>query len=306
MKLQQLRYVHQIAKSKLNISAAASELHTSQPAVSKHIQQLEDELGVQIFSRNGKRLTDITEPGQAIINIAERILRETDNIKRVGQDYSNETTGRLVIATTHTQARYVLPQVIQGFHQQYPQVQIDLITGALDYINDLVTSGNADIGIITEDYDIDDALVSLPCYQWNRLIITPNEHPITRLEQVQLNEIAKYPIVTYSYGFSSRSSLDQAFSENNLIPRIVLTSPDSDVIKTYVAAGLGIGIIAQQAYDSEHDTHLSATDASHLFQRSSTRIIIKQGRYLRKYAYDFLQEYSPYLKMDVVSAALRL
>ena len=271
MKLQQLRYLCEVADQGLNLSVAAQKLHTSQPGISKQIRMLEDELGVEIFIRNGKRVTKITPPGKEIIAIAHRILKETDNLKQAAQDYSNRDRGGLTIATTHTQARYALPTVIHRFTTRYPNVKLSLIQGSPVQICQFVLSGQADICIATEAIATFEELVMLPCYTWNRCVIAPPNHPILRQQSLTLEEISKYPIITYDFAFAGRSQINQAFAKRNLTPNVVLTAIDSDVIKTYVALGLGIGILANMAFDAARDTDLRAIDASHLFESSTTR-----------------------------------
>ena len=244
MKLQQLRYLCEVASQGLNLSKAAKTLHTSQPGISKQISLLEDELGVDIFVRNGKRVVKVTPPGQVIIEIAERMLRDAKNLKLVGQEFTNEASGSLTIATTHTQARYALPSAIKRFTLRYPKVKLILRQGSPTQIAKLVTSGEADIAIATEAIELFDELVMLPCYQWNRCIITPPRHPLLKLERLTLEDIVKYPIITYDFAFTGRTKINQAFAAKNLTPNVVLTAIDADVIKTYVELGLGIGILA--------------------------------------------------------------
>ena len=291
MKLQQLRYLCEVADQGLNLSVAAQKLHTSQPGISKQIRMLEDELGVEIFIRNGKRVTKITPPGKEIIAIAHRILKETDNLKQAAQDYSNRDRGGLTIATTHTQARYALPTVIHRFTTRYPNVKLSLIQGSPVQICQFVLSGQADICIATEAIATFEELVMLPCYTWNRCVIAPPNH-------------SKYPIITYDFAFAGRSQINQAFAKRNLTPNVVLTAIDSDVIKTYVALGLGIGILANMAFDAARDTDLRAIDASHLFESSTTRIGIPRNAFLRAYVYDFIEMFAPQLGREVVEATV--
>jgi len=304
MKLQQLRYLCEVADQGLNLSVAAQKLHTSQPGISKQIRMLEDELGVEIFIRNGKRVTKITPPGKEIIAIAHRILKETDNLKQAAQDYSNRDRGGLTIATTHTQARYALPTVIHRFTTRYPNVKLSLIQGSPVQICQFVLSGQADICIATEAIATFEELVMLPCYTWNRCVIAPPNHPILRQQSLTLEEISKYPIITYDFAFAGRSQINQAFAKRNLTPNVVLTAIDSDVIKTYVALGLGIGILANMAFDAARDTDLQAIDASHLFESSTTRIGIPRNAFLRAYVYDFIEMFAPQLGREVVEATV--
>jgi LysR family cys regulon transcriptional activator len=304
MKLQQLRYLCEVANQGLNLSKAAEMLHTSQPGISKQIRLLETELEVDIFVRNGKRVVNVTPPGQAILEIAERMLRDAKNLKQVGQDYANEATGSLTIATTHTQARYALPPAIKHFTARYPKVKLILRQGNPTQISELVTSGDADIAIATEAIELFDELVMLPCYQWNRCVVVGPRHPLLKLDELTLEAIAQYPIVTYDFAFTGRSKINQAFDAKGLIPNVVLTALDADVIKTYVELGLGIGILAQMAFEPKRDRHLRSIDASHLFAPSTTRIGISRNSYLRGYVYDFIEIFAPHLSQAMVKAAM--
>jgi len=304
MKLQQLRYLCEVASQGLNLSKAAKSLHTSQPGISKQISLLEDELGVDIFVRNGKRVVKITPPGEAIIEIAERMLRDAKNLKQVGQEFTNEASGSLTIATTHTQARYALPPAIKRFTLRYPKVKLVLRQGSPTQIAKLVTSGEADIAIATEAIELFDELVMLPCYQWNRSIITPPRHPLLKLAKLTLEDIVKYPIITYDFAFTGRTKINQAFAAKGLTPNVVLTAIDADVIKTYVELGLGIGILAQMAFEPSRDKHLRSIDASHLFEPSTTRIGITRNSYLRGYVYDFIGMFAPHLDRTVITTAM--
>lgn len=305
MKLQQLRYLCEVANQGLNLSKAAETLHTSQPGISKQIRLLENELGVDIFVRNGKRVVETTPPGRAIIEIAERMLRDAKNLKQVGQEFANEAIGSLTIATTHTQARYALPSAIKHFTARYPKVKLILRQGSPTQISELVTSGVADIAIATEAIELFDELVMLPCYQWNRCIVVPPRHPLLKLEKLTLEAIAQYPIITYDFAFTGRSKINQAFDAKRLVPNVVLTAIDADVIKTYVELGLGIGILAQMAFDPKRDKHLRSIDASHLFEPSTTRIGIGRNSYLRGYVYDFIEIFAPHLDHAAVKAAMK-
>lgn len=305
MKLQQLRYLCEVANQNLNLSKAAEILHTSQPGISKQIRLLENELEVDIFVRNGKRVIKVTPPGQAILEIAERMLRDAKNLKQVGQEFANEATGSLTIATTHTQARYALPSAIKHFTARYPKVKLILRQGNPTQIAELVTSGEADIAIATEAIELFEELVMLPCYQWNRCIIVTPRHPLLKLERLTLEAIAQYPIITYDFAFTGRSKINQAFDAKGLIPNVVLTAIDADVIKTYVELGLGVGILAQMAFEPKRDKHLRSIDASHLFEPSTTRIGISRNSYLRGYIYDFIETFAPHLDHEAIKAAMK-
>ena len=305
MTLQQLRYVLEVARRNLHVSAAAEALFTSQPGVSKQIRLLEEELGVAVFVRNGKRLIGITEPGRQVLAIAERILRDTDNLKQVGDEFSQEAVGSLSIATTHTQARYVLPPVIREFMQRCPGVRLSLHQGNPTQVCEMVLAGAADIAIATEAIEQFDDLLMLPCYKWNRCVIAPPRHPILKATPLTLEEIAKHPIITYDFAFTGRSQINKAFTLRGLKPNVVLTAIDADIIKTYVASGLGIGIIAAMAYDARADKGLRALDAAHLFESSTTRIGLRRNAYLRGYSYTFIELFAPHLTRKTVDRALR-
>lgn len=304
MKLQQLRYLCETANQNLSLSKAAERLHTSQPAISKQIQLLEDELGVTILVRNGKRVTQVTPPGQIIIKIANRMLRDADNLTKVAREFTNEAGGTLTIATTHTQARYVLPSVIKQFTLRYPKVKLILRQGSPTQISELVTSGEADIAIATEAIEHFHELIMLPCYQWNRCVVVPPEHPLLKLKKLTLEVISQYPIITYDFAFTGRSKINQAFENAGLTPNVVLTAIDSDIIKTYVELKLGIGILAKMAFDPTRDKHLRSIDASHLFEPSTTRIGISRNNYLRGYIFDFIEMFSPHLNQATVKEKL--
>jgi LysR family cys regulon transcriptional activator len=304
MNIQQLRYVFETARRGLNVSEAAEALFTSQPGVSKQIRLLEEELGVDIFVRHGKRLVAITEPGQAILNLAIRVLRDLDNIRQVSREFAAEDVGELTIATTHTQARYALPPVVAEFTRRYPKVRLVLHQGNPGQVCDEVSSGEADIGIATEGIEGYQGIVSLPCYQWNRCVIAPPDHPIFATRSLTLEEIARYPIVTYDFAFSGRSLINKAFDARGLAPNIVLTAIDADIIKTYVRLGLGIGIVAAMAFDAKSDSDLRSADAAHLFQSSTTHIGLRRNDFVRGYIYAFIELFAPHLSRKVVDMAL--
>ncbi|GAB5604598.1 HTH-type transcriptional regulator CysB [Sideroxyarcus sp. TK5] len=304
MNLQQLRYLNEIVRCELNISDAANALYTSQPGVSKQIKQLEEELGVDIFVRNGKRIVAITDPGKEVLEIARRVLHETDNLKQVGQEFKRQDSGALTIATTHTQARYALPPVVKAFTQAYPEVKLGLHQGSPTQIAEQVLSGEVDIGIATESLALYDELVTLPCYEWHHCVVVPPKHPLLDEKRLTLKKLAQYPIITYDFAFTGRNNINQAFSEAGLEPNIALTAIDADVIKTYVELGLGVGIVAQMAFIPDRDRHLRMIDAGHLFQPSTTRIAIRQNQYLRGFGYHFIELFAPHLTRDVVAQAL--
>jgi LysR family cys regulon transcriptional activator len=303
MKLQQLRYIWEVARHDLNVSATAEWLYTSQPGVSKQIRMLEDELGVQIFLRSGKQLTAVTPAGEAIIALAGKILAEADNIKRIAKEHSDHRRGSLSIATTHTQARYVLPPVIKTFAAKYPEVSLHMHQGSPMQIAELASKHNVDFAIATEALELFDNLVMLPCYRWNRSIIVPPEHPLTKLKKLTLEALAEHPIVTYVFGFTGRSQLDEAFRARGLVPKVVFTATDADVIKTYVRLGIGVGIVASLAYDPTLDSDLVALDASHLFADSVTKIGFSRNTLLRGFMYDFITLFAPHLTRDLVERA---
>ena len=303
MKLQQLKYIWEVAQHDLNVSVTAQSLFTSQPGVSKQIRLLEDELGVEVFARSGKHLTHVTPVGETIIERAGDILRKVDSIKQVAQEFSSEKTGSLSVATTHTQARYALPDVISEFIRRYPDVALHMFQGSPLQIAEMAANGQVDFAIATEGLDLFGDLIMLPCYDWNRCIVVPKCHPLTELESLTLEAVAKYPIVTYVFGFTGRSKLDDAFSRIGVEPKVVFTATDADVIKTYVRLGLGIGIIARMAHDEMQDDSLVALDASHLFEASTTMIGCRRGTFLRRYMYEFIELFAPHLNQQIVEDA---
>lgn len=300
MKLQQLRYVREVVRQGLNVSAAAQALHTSQPGVSKQIRLLEDELGIRIFGRGGKQLTHLTEPGEAVLEMAERMLREADNIRQVALEARDEGRGKLTLATTHTQARHALPPVVVEFRRRYPGVTLHIQQGTPAQIAELAASGAVDFAIATEGMEHFENLVMLPCYHWNRCVITPPGHPLLSQAPLTLEGIAAYPLITYVFGFTGRSRLDEAFQARGLRPDVMLTAVDAEVIKTYVQLGLGVGIIARMAYQPERDGELCALDAGHLFAPSTAHIGFRRGIFLRGYMYDFIHLFAPHLTRDAV------
>ena len=306
MKLQQLRYIWEVAHHDLNVSATAASLYTSQPGISKQIRLLEDELGVEIFSRSGKHLTKVTPTGEEILKIAGDILRQVEGIKQLSQEHNNPSCGSLSIATTHTQARYALPQVIEGFIDKYPEVSLHMHQGTPIQISEKAADGTVDFAIATEALELFSDLLMMPCYRWNRCILVPKDHALAQLSNVSLQDVAAHPIVTYVFGFTGRSKLDDAFVAEGLSPKVVFTATDADVIKTYVRLGLGIGIVAHMAYDPVVDNDLVAIEASHLFAPSVTSIGFRKGSYLRGYMYDFIRAFAPHLERNVVDEVMAL
>ncbi len=302
MKLRQLHYVLEVAKRGLNVTAAAEALHTSQPGVSKQMKMLEDELGVDIFVRNGKHLAEITPAGKRILDYAEKLLAEADNIRNVAREFRQTDEGDLTIATTHTQARYALPKVIQAFRHKYPKVALHIHQGSPPQIAKMAAEGEADFAIATEAMHHFEQLVMLPCYHWNRCVLVPPKHPLASVKKLTLKALSEHPIITYTFGFTGRSKLDQAFAGLGLKPDVVLTAVDADVIKTYVRAGLGVGIVANMAWDARTDNDLIKLDASHLFEPSTTHIGFRRSLFLRGYMYDFMQLFAAHLGKDLVDS----
>ncbi|MCB5184508.1 CysB family HTH-type transcriptional regulator [Methylobacillus gramineus] len=305
MKIHQLRYVREVARQGLSVSIAADALHTSQPGVSKQIQLLEEELNLQIFKRNGKRLIGITEPGRIILELAERVMLEMDNIKRVGEEFTHEDTGALTIATTHTQARYRLPAAVKEFMAQYPKVKLTIHQGNPTQVAEQVQKGEADIGIATESISSFEDLLCLPCYQWNRCVVTPKGHPLLDDLPLTLEKITRYPLITYDFAFTGGSLVSKVFEKEGLEPNVVLTAIDADVIKTYVNLGLGVGLLANMAYDPVRDSHLVMLDVSDLFPPSTTYIGLRKDAYLRGYAYAFIELLAPHYGRKAVEAELK-
>jgi LysR family transcriptional regulator, cys regulon transcriptional activator len=303
MKLQQLRYIWEVAHHDLNVSATAQSLYTSQPGISKQIRLLEDELGVEIFARSGKHLTHVTPAGEAILKAAEEVLFKVKSIRQVAEEYADEKKGSLSIATTHTQARYALPPTIKTFIERYPDVSLHMHQGTPMQISEMAADGMVDFAIATEALELFSNLIMMPCYRWNRCILVPRGHALTRLSELTLEDVAVQPIVTYVFGFTGRSKLDEAFVAKGLVPKVVFTATDADVIKTYVRLGLGIGIIAGMAYDEKIDSDLVALDASHLFASSVTQIGCRRDTFLRGYMYEFIESFAPHLSRELVTEA---
>jgi len=304
MNFQQLRYVRETVRRGLNLTEAANALHTSQPGVSKQIRELENELGFDIFVRYGKRITALTEPGRAVLVMIERVLQEAENLKRAAHDFSDQDSGELTIATTHTQARYALPRVVSEFKRRYPRVHLTLQQGNPLQLAQMVQAGTADIAIATEALDDFPGLLALPCYTWSHCAVVPPKHPLLKSGALTLEALARYPIVTYDAAFAGRTHIDAAFAARGLAVDVVLSAIDADVIKTYVELGLGVGIIAAMAFDAKRDQQLRSIDCAHLFQSNTTRVAIKRGHLLRGYAYDFIELFAPALNRKLIERAL--
>ncbi|MEM8510780.1 LysR family cys regulon transcriptional activator [Massilia sp. MP_M2] len=305
MNLHQLRFVREAVRQNYNLTDAAKSLFTSQPGVSKAIIELEEELGVDIFTRHGKRIRGLTEPGRLVLQSVELIMQEIESLKRIGKEYAAHDSGSFTIATTHTQARYMLPKVVQAFMQKYPKVRLSLLQGNPKQIADMVKSDQADLAIATEAITTIDGLITLPAYQWEHVVVAPHEHPLFKSRAISLEEIASYPIITYDAAFAGRSKIDHAFGLRSLKPDVLLEAIDADVIKTYVELGMGIGIIAGMAYDAERDRGLRAIPVGHLFGMNTSRVAIKQGAYLRSYVYTFIELLTPTLNRKMVESAMR-
>lgn len=303
MKLRQLVYINEVAQRNLNITAASDALHTSQPGVSKQIRMLEEELGVQIFERNGKHLDRITPAGAAILETTRHVLSHVENIQRVAQEFQATDSGDLRVATTHTQARYALPDTITTFRDEYPNVSLHLNQGSPPQIAGWAASGESDFAIATEALENFEELLMLPCYHWNRCVLVPRDHPLAQTSKLKLADLAAHPIVTYTFGFTGRSRLDAAFTAQGLQPDVVLTAVDADVIKTYVRLGLGAGIVANMAYDPDHDTDLIKLDANHLFKPSTTHLGFRHNLFLRSYMQRFITTFAPHLTTEVQERA---
>lgn len=304
MNFQQLRSVRETVRRGFNLTEVANALFTSQPGVSRQIRELEEELGVDIFERNGKRLTGLTEPGKGILHIIERLLLEAENLQQAGNEYAGIKSGTLSVATTHTQARYVLPKIVQAFRSSFPEVRVALQQSAPEHIAEWVLSGKADIGIATEGLAQFDGLVSFPCYQWHHVIVVPAGHALLSHPNLSLEQLAAWPLITYDRGFTGRGHIDDAFRARGLDTDIVLTAMDSDVIQQYVALGMGVGIVASMAVEHNLNSDLVAIPASHLFAPNTTRVAVRRGAYLRTYTYDFILQIAPNLTRADINAAV--
>jgi LysR family cys regulon transcriptional activator len=304
MNLHQFRFVQEAVRRNLNLTEVAKSLHTSQPGVSKAIIELEEELGIEIFSRHGKRLKRVTEPGQHVLRSIEVILREVGNLKRIGEQFSAEDSGTLSIATTHTQARYVLPVPVAKLREAYPNVNISLHQGAPAQVAQMVMDEVAEIGIATESLSEYPELVTLPCYEWEHMLVIPKSHPLAGKVRITLEDLATEPIITYHPSFTGRTRIDKAFAAKGLTPRIALEAIDSDVIKTYVRLGLGVGIVAEMAVKDGLEDDLVARPASQLFGKNVARIAFKRSAYIRHFVYDFAALLSDRLDRNLIMKAL--
>jgi LysR family cys regulon transcriptional activator len=305
MNFQQLRILRETVRQDFNLTTVANTLFTSQPGVSKHIKDLEDELGVEIFVRRGKRLLGLTEPGREVLGVVERILLDAQNVRHIAEHFASRESGHLIIAATHTQARYTLPGVIKAFRADYPKVRLFLHQGSPREIAALLTAGDADIGIASECLTEIPEIAAFPFYTWHHAVIVPRGHPLAKIKDVTLADIAEYPIITYQEGFTGRNNIDRGFTEAGLVPDVVLSAIDADVIKTYVDIGLGVGIVASMAYHPERDGNLARIDASRLFGPNTTRLAIRRGAYLRSYAYALIEKLVPGLTEQKIGEILR-
>ena len=299
MKLQQLKYLLAIVDNGLNITAAAERLYTSQPGVSKQLKLLEEELGLQLFIRKGKSLGGITTAGKQVIERARVVMQEVENIRSLASDFYHEEEGTLSIATTHTQARYVLPEIIKEFRARYPQVSLELHQGTSEQIADMVSASDIDFAIATGSRDLFADLLLVPSYHWDRKVLVPNNHDLARIDRkLTLTDLAEFPLVTYVFSFGGQSSLKRAFADEGLEPDVVFTARDADVIKTYVRMGLGVGIVASMAEDCDDKNDLTAIDAEGLFPRSTTWIGFRKDAVMRRYMLDFMQLFAPHISTD--------
>ena len=293
MKLQQLKCVYQIVQNDFNISKAAKFLNTSQPGVSKQIQLLEGEVGIKIFQRNGKRLTGLSNAGNDLYKSISAIIREVSNIKNISHEHESDDTGSFTIATTHTQARYKLPKVVEAFVKKYPKIDLNIHQGDPSQVTEQILKGDADVGIATESIGHNANIICIPCYSWNRVLVFPKNHALSSIKEITLQNIASYPMITYDYAFTGSTIVSKVFKEANISPNIMLTAIDADVIKTYVELNLGVGLIAEMAYDKNKDSALESKDVSHLFPTSTTYIGIRKETFVRGYVYEFIKMFTP-------------
>lgn len=300
MNLHQFRFVREAVRQNFNLTEAAKALYTSQPGVSKAIIELEEELGIDIFTRHGKRIRGLTEPGRAVLRSVELIMQEIEGLKKIGKEFAAQDSGSFTIATTHTQARYALPKIVQAFTQKYPKVRLSLLQGNPVQVGEMVLRDQADLAIATEAIANVDGLISVPCYQWEHVLVVPHEHPLLKSRSVTLEEIAAFPLVTYDSAFAGRNKIDHAFALRHLAPDVVLEAIDADVIKTYVELGMGVGIIAGMAFDAERDKNLRSIPVGHLFGTNVSRVALKQGAYLRGYIYTFIELLTPTLNRKLI------
>ncbi|MBS1190682.1 MAG: regulatory protein, LysR:LysR, substrate-binding protein [Rhodocyclaceae bacterium] len=305
MNFQQLRIVRETVRQDFNLTEVANALYTSQPGVSKHIKDLEDELGIEIFVRRGKRLLGLTEPGKELAQVVEQILLDSQNLRRIADQFASRETGHFVVATTHTQARYALPRIIKWFKTDYPKVHLTLHQGSPREITEMLVSGEADVGIATESLDGVPELAAFPFYSWHHAVIVPQGHPLLAAGEITLEKLADYPIITYHEGFTGRAHVDKAFADAGIVPDIVLSAIDADVIKTYVSLDLGVGIVASMAYDPEKDRDLALLPAPGLFPASTTRLAVRRGTYLRSYVHAFIEKICPDVGEDEIRAAMQ-
>ncbi|MEN9864756.1 MAG: hypothetical protein RL748_346 [Pseudomonadota bacterium] len=305
MNLHQLRFVREAVRQNFNLTEAAKSLFTSQPGVSKAIIELEEELGVDIFTRHGKRIRGLTEPGRVVLQSVELIMKEVDSLKRIGKEFAAQDSGSLTIATTHTQARYALPRVVQAFMLKYPKVRLSLLQGNPKQIAEMIQKDQADLAIATESIAEVDGLVTMPCYQWEHVVVVVPDHPLLKVKEISLEDITQYPLITYDAAFAGRTRIDHAFAVRHLKPDVLLEAIDADVIKTYVELGMGVGIIAGMAFDAERDKGLRAIAVGHLFGLNVSRLAVKQGAYLRSYVYTFIELLTPSLTRKMVDQVMQ-
>lgn len=306
MNFQQLRSVREAVRRGFNLTEVAHALHTSQPGVSRQIRELEEELGIDLFVRAGKRLTGLTEPGRQVLPIVERLLTDSESLRQASRDFSERDVGPLSIAATHSQARYALPSAVRDFRQLYPQVTLSLHQGSPKHVAEMLLSGEADVGIATEALTQYEQLVTLPCYQWTHAVVVPPNHALLDGQPLTLERLSRFPLITYDVGYTGRAHIDEAFDDAGITPSVVLSAMDADVIKTYVELGMGVGIVASIAFDQDRDRNLRAIEARSLFKLNMTRLAFRRDAYLRSYVYAFIETFAPPLTRQRVEAAARL